>query len=156
MIFFYVGIGFGMFATIIAMFESSMFLNKKIYINDNKLLDPNELNLRKPNDKKFLQLLNEMNGISLGSGMEICQNIKDGFTDELNPNYNILSKYSELNIYEPGIASNTNHSRLMGGCDLVKDSHRVIIVPNSMEINTFNLYSCITNIEPTCTFEFSN
>ena len=156
MLFFYVGIGFAMITTIISMFESSMLLNKKVYISDKKLLDPNELNLRKPNDKKFLQLLNELNGISLGSGKEICQTIKNGFTDELNANYNILSKYSELNIYEPGIESNTNHSRLIGGCDLVKDSHLVIILPSSTDINTYNLYSCITNIEPKCIFELSN
>ncbi|AIQ97330.1 hypothetical protein [Prochlorococcus sp. MIT 0801] len=156
MLFFYVGIGFGMFTTIFAMLQTSMILNKKVYINDKKLLDPNEFNLRKPNDKKFLQLLNEMSGVSLGSGNEICQNIKNGFTDKLDTNYTILSKYSELNIYEPGIESNTNHSRFIGGCDLVKDSHRVIIVPNSTDINTYNLYSCIINTEPKCIFELSN
>ena len=156
MLFFYIGIGFGMIATIIAMFETSMFLNKKNYISEKNSFEQNELSLRETNDKKFLQLLNDLKGISLGSGKDICLNIKNGFTNELNTNYIIISKYSELNIYEPGIDLNTNHSTFTGGCNLVKDSHRVILVPNSTDNDSFKLYSCITNTEPKCTFEIYN
>ena len=155
MLFFYVGIGFGMIATIIAMFETTMFLNKNNFVNYKKSVPINQSILRQQNDMKFLQLLNDLNGVPLGSGKEICQNIKSGFTDELNNNYIIFSKYSALNTYEFGIESNTNHSRLNGACNLVNDSHRVILVPDSTEINSYNLYSCVTNIEPNCTFELS-
>ena len=156
MIFFYVGIGFAMLTTVISIFETSTTINKNKYLIRGISRESDKIILRKQNDKKFLQMLNDMKGKSIGSGEEICQNIKKGFTDNLDSNHAILSNYSMLNIYNPGIPSYTSHIRLKNGCELVNNFHRVIIVPSSLESNTYNLYSCIINIEPKCSFELTN
>mgnify|MGYP001303115955 CR=1 FL=1 len=156
MIFFYVGLGFAMMTTVIAIFETSTTLNKNQYNISSKAINSDKVMLRRQNDKKFLQMLNDIKGTSLGSGQSICQNIKDGFTNEINPNHSILSNYSILNNYTSGIPSYTNHSKLMNGCDLINGEHRVVIVPSSFEINTYNLYSCIIKIDPKCPFELVN
>ena len=38
--------------------------------------------------------------------------------------------YTSLNNYDFGIPSYSNHARLKNGCEFIKDSHRVIIVPS--------------------------
>ena len=156
MIFFYLGLGFAMMTTVIAIFETSTIINKNQYTIRSETIDTEKINLRKQNDKKFLQLLNDIKGNSLGSGQLICQNIKNGFTNELNPNYSILSNCSVLNSYNYGSPSSSSHSRLKNGCNFINGSHRVIIVPSSNEVNTFNLYSCIVEIDPICPFELVN
>ena len=98
-------------------------------------------------------MLNDIKGTSLGTGQLICQNIKNGLTNELDTNYSILSKYSVLNNYISGVPSYASHSRLKDGCDLINGFHRVVIVPSSIESNTYNLYSCIIDVEPKCQFE---
>ena len=153
MIFFYVGIGIAMMTSVLSIFEISTTINKNQYTIRNKSSNSNELFFQKENDKRFLQMLNDMRGISLGSGPIICQNLKNGFTDELDNNYSILSNYSILDSYNAGIQSNSTHPRLTNGCDLVNGFHRVVIVPSSIETNTYNLYSCIIKVEPKCTFE---
>ncbi len=153
MIFFYVGIGLAMMTAVLGIFETSITLNKNNYTSKSKPVDEDNLILQRQNDRKFLQMLNDIKGTSLGSGQDICQNIKNGFVDQLNPNYSILSNYSILNNYNTGIPSNSSHSRLINGCDLINGSHRVVIVPSSNENNTYKIYSCIINIEPICPFE---
>ena len=154
MIFFYVGIGFAMLTTVVALFETSTIINKKQFMNESITSDNEKILIQKQNDKIFLQMLDDMEGKSLGTGQEICQNIKAGITDPWNQYHYILKNYTNLNAYNLGIQSYSNHIRLKNGCQLVQNSHRVIIVPNPMEGNTYNLYSCVINIEPKCTFEF--
>ena len=101
-------------------------------------------------------MLNDIKGISLGSGEDICQNIKNGMVDELDSNYSVLSNYSILNSYNTGLASYYSHPRLQNGCNLTYGSHRVVIAPSSSEINSYNLFSCIIEIEPKCNFELYN
>ena len=156
MIFFYVGIGFAMMTTVVAIFETSTNINKNQYTIKYKSIDSDKLILKKQNDKKFLQILNDIKGISFGSGEIICQNLKNGFEDEDDSNYSILSSYSILNTYNSGIPSYSSHSRLKNGCDLVNGFHRVVIVPSSIENNTYDLYSCIIDVEPKCPFELVN
>ena len=156
MLFFYVGIGLAMMTTVVSIFEISTTINKNQYTIRSKSIDSDKLFFRKQNDEKFLQMLNDIKGISLGSGQSICNNLKNGFTDELDTNYYILSQYSNLNSYNSGIPSYTSHNRLANGCDLVNGYHRVIIVPSSLESNTYNLYSCIIDVEPICKFELVN
>ena len=156
MLFFYVGIGMAMMTTVVAIFETSIIIKKNQYTNKSKPINFEKVIFQKQNDKKFLQLLNDIKGRSLGSGQIICQNIKKGFSDELDPNYPILSKYSILNTYSNGIPSYTSQIRLKSGCDLINGFHRVVIVPSSSENNTYNLYSCILEEEPTCPFELVN
>ena len=91
MIFFYIGIGMAMFTTVVAIFQTSVTLNKNQYLNTSKPIEPDKLLLQKQNDKIFLQMLNDIKGTSLGAGLEICQNIKTGFTDALDPNHSKLS-----------------------------------------------------------------
>ncbi len=156
MIFFYVGLGFAMFTTVVAIFETSTTISKHDYINKSKILDANKIIFQKQNDKKFLQMLNDIKGTSLGSGPNICQNIKSGFVDELDPNFSTLSNYSVLNTYNSGIPSYTSHPRLKNGCNLINSFHRIVIVPSPIEANNYSLYSCIIDIEPKCSFEFLN
>jgi len=156
MIFFYAGLGFAMMTTVLAIFETSTTINKNQYtiksISDNS----DKIILERQNNQKFIQMLFDIKGTSLGTGLSICRNIKDAFTDELHPNYSILSKYSFLNNYSPGIPSYSSHPRLKDGCDLVNDFHRVILVPSSIESNNYNLFSCIIDIEPKCPYELIN
>ncbi len=156
MIFLYAGLGFAMLTTVIAIFETSTLLSNRGFIDTSKTIDQEITLLKKQNDKLFLQLLEDLEGRPLGLGNEICQNIKNGFVDESNPNYSKLSKYSILNSYNSAIQSDSVHSRLKNGCELVKDSHRIIIVPSSKESNKFNYYSCIIDINPKCSFELVN
>ncbi len=153
MIYFYVGLGFAMMTTIVSIFEISTTINKNKYTIRVIKNEADKTILQKQNDKKFLQMLDDLKGINIGSGQLICQNLKNGFDDELDPNYAILSNYSILNLYNSGIPSYTSHSKLKDGCDLVNDYHRVIIVPNQKENNAYNLYSCIINVDPKCPFE---
>ena len=153
MIFFYVGLGIAMMTSVVSIFETSTNISKNHYTIRRKTIDSNKVIFKKQNDKKFLQLLSDIKGTSLGSGKLICQNLKNGFANELDSNYSILSKYSILNIYNSGIPSYASHSRLKDGCDLINGPHRVVIVPSSIESNTYNLYSCIIDVEPKCQFE---
>ena len=156
MIFFYVGLGLAMMTTVVAILETSTTLNKNQYTNRSNSMDPYKLIEQRQNDKKFLQMLDDLKGQSLGTGDSICQNIKNGLTDELDSNYSILSNYSFLNNYNYGIPSYSTNARLENGCNLVKGFHRVIIVPSSNESNTYSLYSCIIDVEPKCSFEMVN
>ena len=92
MIFFYIGLGFAMMTTVASIFQTSVIINKNQFTNISKSVDPDKVIIQKQNDKKFLQMLLDLKGTSLGSGQSICQNIRNGFTDELDPNYPILSK----------------------------------------------------------------
>ena len=155
MIFFYVGIGFAMLTTVVAIFETSTTITKNQSLNDkNNSIQEDKLLMKKQNEIIFLKMLDDLKGISLGSGEEICQNIKDGSTNESNTNYSTLSNYSVLNSYNYGVPSSSTHPRLRNGCNLISDSHRIIIVPSLLENNHYHLYSCIIDIEPKCTFEF--
>ena len=156
MIFFYVSIGLAMLTTIVAIFETSLSINKNQYTTRKKQIDSGKIILQKQNDIKFLQMLTDLKGKSLGSGQLICENLKNGYTNQLDSNYYIISKYSLLNNYTSGIPSYTSHSRLKDGCDLVYDSHRVLIIPNKIQDNTYKLYSCIIEVEPKCPFEVVN
>ncbi len=153
MIFFYAGIGFAMLTTVVGLFEISTNINKKQFINKSILLENEKILLQKQNDKIFLQMLTDLKGKPLGLGQEICQNIKSGITDASNPNHYILNNYTSLINYNSGIQTFSTHVRIENGCELIQDSHRVIIVPNSLETNSYNLYSCLINIEPKCSFE---
>ena len=153
MIFFYVGLGIAMMTSVVSIFETSTNISKNHYTIRRKTIDSNKVIFKKQNDKKFLQMLNDIKGISLGSGQLICQNIKNGLTNDLDTNYSILSNYSMLNNYNSGVPSYASHNRLKDGCDLVNGNHRIIIVPSSIENNTYNLYSCIIDVEPKCQFE---
>ena len=137
MIFIYAGLGFAMLTTVVGIFEMSMTINKRQFIDESKTIDPDIRLLQNQNDRQFLSLLKELEGISLGSGQDICLNIKNGFTDELDPNYSKLSKYSILNNYTTAIPSYSVHQRLKNGCELIKDSHRIIIVPNPVVLNKY-------------------
>tara|TARA_B100000579_G_scaffold183545_1_gene149537 strand:- start:208 stop:675 length:468 start_codon:yes stop_codon:yes gene_type:complete len=154
MIFFYAGIGFAMLTTVVALFETSTTINKKQFINKSITSDNEKILIQKQNDKIFIQMLDDMKGKSLGLGQEICQNIKSGITDPSNQNHYILTNYTNLNDYSLGIQSYSNHARIKNGCELVKNSHRVIIVPSPIQANTYNLFSCVISIEPKCSFEF--
>ena len=153
MIFFYVCIGISMMTSVLSIFEISTTINKNQYTIKNKTINSNELLFQKENDKKFLQVLNDIKGISLGSGSEICQNLKNGYKDAQDDNYSILSNYSILDSYNSGTPSYSSQTRLTNGCDLVNGYHRVVIVPSLTETNTYNLYSCIIKVEPKCAFE---
>tara|TARA_Y100001968_G_C19420612_1_gene751559 strand:+ start:545 stop:1015 length:471 start_codon:yes stop_codon:yes gene_type:complete len=156
MLFFYVGLGVAMMTTVVAIFETSTTINKNQYTTRQKQTDIEKVIVQKQNDKKFLQMLDDIKGVSLGSGQLICQNLKNGYSDELDSNHSILSNYAILNIYKSGIPSYSTHSRLKNGCDLINGFHRVIIVPNSNKDNTYKLYSCIIDLEPKCPFELVN
>ena len=153
MIFFYVGLGYAMMTSILSIFQIATTINKNQYTTRNNSVNSNKLFFQKENDKKFIEMLNDMKGIPLGSGELICENLKNGFTDELDDNYSILSNYSILDSYNTGIPSYSTQPRLINGCNLVNGYHRVVIVPSSMETNTYNLYSCIVKVEPQCPFE---
>ena len=152
--FFYVGLGFAMMTSIVSIFEVSTTIRKNHHLTDTSISrQEDKLLIKNQNDKIFLKMLGDLKGISLGSGEEICQNIKDGLTNVSNTNYSILSNYSILNNYSYGVTSSSTHPRLNNGCSLIYDSHRIIIVPSSLENNHYNLYSCNIDIEPKCTFE---
>ncbi len=156
MLFFYVGLGLAMMTTVVSIFETSTTINKNQHTIKSKAIDSDKLIIQRQNDKEFLKLLKDIKGISLGSGDLICQNIKNGFVDELNTNYSILSKYSHLNSYNSGIPSYSTHVRFKNSCNLINNYHRVIISPSLLESNTYNLYSCIIDVEPKCPFEGVN
>ena len=154
MMFFYVGIGFAMLTSVVAIFELSTTITKNQTLTDTtESMPEDKLLIKKQNDKIFLKILDDLKGVSLGSGDQICQNIKNGSTNESNTNYSILSNYSILNNYNYGVPFTSAHPRLNNGCNLIYDSHRIIIVPSSLENNHYNLYSCNIDIEPKCTFE---
>ncbi len=153
MIFFYVGLGIAMMTTVVSIFETTTNIYKNQYSNKSKAKNTDKIIFQKQNDKKFLQLLNDLKGTSIGTGDLICENIKNGFVDQLNSNYSIISNYSSLNTYNKGISSYSTNSRLVNGCNLVNGFHRVVITPSTIENNTYNLYSCIIDIDPKCTFE---
>ena len=156
MLFFYVGLGLAMMTTVISIFETSTTISKNQNTIKSKAIDSDKLILQRQNDKEFLQLLNDIKGISLGSGDLICQNIKNGFVDELDTNYSILSKYSHLNSYKSGIPSYSSHIRFQNSCNLINNYHRVVIAPSLLQSNTYNLYSCIIDLDPKCPFEVVN
>ena len=153
MLFFYVGLGLAMFSIVIKVFEVSSSISKQSYINKAKVLSIDKVLIRNQNDKIFLQLLNGMEGISMGTGKDICLNIKNGITDESNPSYSILSKYSALNSYSVGNFVYSSHPKLSDGCSFNSGSHRVIVVPKKHNPNQYSIYSCIISIEPKCRFE---
>ena len=105
MIFFYVSIGLAMLTTIVAIFETSLSINQNQYTIRKKQIDSGKIILQKQNDIKFLQMLTDLKGTSLGSGQLICENLKNGYTNQLDSNYYIISKYSLLNNYTSGIPS---------------------------------------------------
>ena len=154
MIFFYAGLGFAMLTTVVALFETSTSINKKQFINKVVPQGEEKILIQKQNDKVFLQMLNDLQGKSLGMGNEICQNIINGFTDTSDPNHYILKNYVSLSNYSAGIPSLSDHARLKNGCELINDSHRVIVVPSNVETYKYNLFSCIIDVEPKCSFEF--
>ena len=154
MMFFYVGLGFAMMTSIVSIFEVSTTIRKNHHLTDTSISrQEDKLLIKNQNDKIFLKMLDDLKDVSLGSGEEICQNIKNGLTNESNTNHSILSNYSILNNYSYGVTSSSTHPRLNNGCSLIYDSHRIIIVPSSLENNHYNLYSCNIDIEPKCTFE---
>ena len=71
MVFFYFGLGLAMFSIVIKVFEFSTIISKQSYINKSKALSNEKVLIRSQNDKIFLQLLNEINGISMGNGNTI-------------------------------------------------------------------------------------
>ena len=155
MIFFYVGLGFAMMTTVVSIFEVSTTIRKNHHLTDTSISgQEDKLLIKNQNDKIFLRMLDDLKGVSLGSGEDICQNIINGFANESNTNYSILSNYSILNNYSYGVTSSSTHPRLNNGCSLIYDFHRILIVPSSLENNHYNLYSCNIDIEPKCTFEF--
>ena len=156
MLFFYLGIGFAMLTSALGIFRTSTTISKNQYPIHNNSIDSDKVIMQKQNDIKFLQILNDLKGKSLGSGDLICKNLKNGFSDELNENHFILSKYPILKTYNSGIPSYSSHKKLKDGCDLVNDFHRVVIVPSSTENNTYDLYSCIIDFDPKCPFEIAN
>ena len=72
MLFFYVGLGLAMMTTVVAIFETSTTISKNQYTIRSKSVDSDKLIVQRQNDKKFLELLNDLKGISLGSGDMIC------------------------------------------------------------------------------------
>ena len=73
MIFFYVGIGFAMMTTVVAIFETSTAINKNQYTEKSKQVNSDKLIFAKQSNTKFLQMLRDIKGTSLGSGELICQ-----------------------------------------------------------------------------------
>ncbi len=153
MLFFYVGLGFAMFTTVVQIFEISTTISKQSSVNKPKTIDTEKLLHKRQYDKRFLQLLNDIKGNSLGEGSNICVNIKNGITDQLDSNYSILSKYSDLSSYNSSFTLSSNHIRFQNGCALSNSSHRVIITPSSIESNSYYFHSCIISIQPECSFE---
>ena len=78
MIFFYVGIGFAMMTSIISNFQIATTINKNQYTIRNNNVNSSKLFIQKENDKKFLQMLNDIKGIPLGSGKQICEKLSLG------------------------------------------------------------------------------
>ena len=104
MIFFYVGIGFAMLTSVVAIFETSTTITKNQSLTETtNSIQEDKLILKKQNDIIFLKMLDDLKGLSLGSGDEICQNIKDGFANQSNSNHSILSNYSVLNNFNYGM-----------------------------------------------------
>ena len=155
MLYFYVGLGLAMFTIVIQVFELSTTISKQSYINKTNDLNIEKILIKNENDKNFLKLLKDINGTQIGTGMEICTKIKNGINDESDPNYSILSKYSVLNSYNIGDYLYSSHPRLVDGCNFIKDSHRVLIVPVNTQ-GEYSLYSCIIDLKPACRFEFIN
>tara|TARA_Y100001968_G_C19425848_1_gene754323 strand:- start:1275 stop:1745 length:471 start_codon:yes stop_codon:yes gene_type:complete len=156
MLFFYIGLGLSMFTTVVQIFEISTTISKQSYINKPKTSDSYEVLIKRQNDRRFLKLLNDIEGNSLGVGSNICVNIKKGITDELDSNYAILSKYSELSSYNTSIPLSSTHPRFHDGCALSNNSHRVLITPSLFKPNTYTIYSCIMDVQPECSFEQIN
>ena len=151
MIYFYIGLGFSMIAGITSLFELATTITKQQIFNESYNLNNNELLVKKQNDRRFLKLLLESTG-SLGSGNNLCSNIKDGMTNIDNPSFSILSKYNDLIDFNPGIPVSSSHTNFLNGCDLNKGKHRVIIVPSNQNTIQYNLYSCLT-LNSKCNFE---
>ena len=156
MIYFYFGLGLAMLTVVSKVFEVSTAISKQSYIDKTKSINIETLLTKNQNDKIFLKLLKDINGKDLGTGNDICNNIKNGITNELDTNYSILSKYSSLNSYRIGNNLISTHQRLVDGCDLVNNNHRVLIVPTPNTSNQYSLYSCIVEINPNYRFEFIN
>lgn len=155
MIYFYVGIGFVMFGTVVSLFQTSTSITNSYYNNESKFIDSNKVSIQKQNDKLFLSLLSDLNDTSMDPQRSICSNIKNGFTNQNDPNHPILFNYLMLDSYNIGINSNSTHSKLSNGCNLVNGQHRVLIVPNLYN-NNYNLYSCIIGVNPKCNFELTD
>jgi len=155
MLYFYIGVGLAMFTVVIKVFEISTTISKQSYLNKTNDLDINNLLIKNENDKTFLKLLKDINGTQLGLNKEICTNIKNGINNESDPNYSILSKYTALNSYNIDNNFYSSHPRLVDGCGLTTDSHRLLIVPINNQVK-YSLYSCILDFETSCSFEFSN
>ena len=156
MLYFYLGLGFSMFTTVVQIFELSTTISKQNFINQPPTIDPDKVLLKRQNDRRFLQLLNDINGNYLGEGDDICINIKNGMTDQLDSNYSVLSKYSDLSSYNFSFPLSSTHSRLKDGCSLNDNSHRIIITPSPIENNNYLIYSCIISVQPECSFEQLN
>ena len=98
MLYFYVGLGIAMLTGIISLFEIATTLTKQQILSRPPKYDENELIIKKQNDKRFLQLLNEPIE-SLGVGNQLCLNIKYGISNINNDNYSVFSKYNDIRIF---------------------------------------------------------
>ena len=155
MIFFYTGIGFAMFTSVLAILQTSALLNKNHFLDKSNQKDTDKILIQKQHDTKFIQLLSEQNLSSLGKGQDICANLKKGFTDISDPNYSIFNKYLILNSYNQ-IEVNSLNTRLSKGCGMNNKNHRVIIVPSSNKDMKYNIFSCIIESDSYCSFEDIN
>ena len=144
-----------MFTSVMAILQTSAVINKNQFIDITRQVDNDKILIQKQNDKIFIQLLSESNLSSLGSGKEICNNLKNGFTDKSDPNYLLFTKYLVLNSYKK-VDVNSLHSRFINGCAMNMNSHRVVIVPSSNIDMKYNIFSCIIDSDYQCGFENIN
>lgn len=144
MIFLYTILGMFMFTNIISIFEIASTINNQKTFDRPVSSNQSLLLSKREKDRRFLQLLNEINS-SLGSGNSLCQNIIDGITNSDNNNYPILSNYTDLGNYKQLIPVTSQHSLLSNGCDLNNASHRVLIIPSQDNLNPYLFYSCISD-----------
>ena len=140
-----------MFTNIISIFEMASAINNQKIFDRSQTPDQNLLSSKREKDRRFLQLLSEVNS-SMGSGNSLCQNIIDGMTNPNNNNFTILSNYTDLADYKQTIQLTSLHPLLVNGCDLNNLNHRVIISPAQASPGNYLLYSCIVD-GAVCKFE---
>ena len=91
-------------------------------------------------DKSFLALVQSMDS------SWTCNTVRD----ELDNN----KLYSDIKMYQDGIASSSLDQRLIGSCSLSYGGHRVLIAPAPPgSIVSHRLFSCLQTADVICSFE---
>ncbi|PYE01077.1 hypothetical protein [Prochlorococcus marinus] len=164
MLFFYVGLGFAMYTATLGIFEMSLAISKQRFMSNTNILNPQDINTKKNNDKVFLSLIESLKDFNSSSDLDdleinlqddICLDISYSMLNENGKYSSILNSpdYTDISSYNPGIKSYSTHSKFINSCSLVNNFHRVIISYDNSNIDEYSYYSCIIDMDPICRFE---